>query len=194
MNKYITIDTETGGIGPEADLLTAYFGVLDENLNLVSELTIKLRPDSKDDFYSVSAEALRINKIDLIKHFEEADSKSTAGSKLLHFLQESTSYVGGKVQRLVPIGHNVVFDIEKISSKLLSKKTLDQYIGYRKLDTGTLGQFYQLIGLIPPSVSASLSSLMNFYGLQFEGEAHNERVDALACVAVLKKMIEQVKK
>lgn len=194
MNKYIAIDTETGGIGPEADLLTAYFGIFDENFNLVSELTIKLRPDSKDDFFSVSAEALRINKIDLIKHFEEAQPKTEAGSRLRQFLQENTQWVEGKIQRLIPIGHNVTFDIEKIADKLLSKKTLDSYIGYRKLDTGTLGQFFQAAGLIPNTVSASLGNLLKHYGLEFQGEAHTERADALACVDIIKKMLEEVKK
>lgn len=193
MNKYIAMDCESGGIGPEADLLTAYFGVLDEDFNITAELTIKLRPDSENDFYSVSAKALEINKIDLVKHFKEGEPKSKAGVNLFRFLEKHTPIVDGHVQRLVPIGHNVAFDIKKISEKLLGKKTLDMFIGYRVLDTGTIGQFFQTAGLIPPTMSAALGSLMKHYGLEFQGEAHNERADALACVEILKAMLKQIK-
>lgn len=193
MNKYIACDVETGGLGPEADLLTAYFGVLDEDFNITAELTIKLRPDSEDDFYHVAPKALEINGIDLIKHFKEGKDKSECGATLRTFLIENVKWIDGKVQRLIPIGHNVAFDIRKVSEKLLNKKVLDQYIGYRVLDTGTLGQFFQDAGLIPKEVSAGLGNLLKHYGLEFEGQAHNERSDALACVAIIKKMLEQIK-
>lgn len=193
MNKFIAIDTETGGIGEEADLLTAFFGILDEDLNLVTELTIRLRPDSEDDFFHVSAKALEINGILLIDHFKVALPKNVAGQELFRFLNENTPMVDGKKQRLIPIGHNVAFDIKKIADKLLNKKTLDQFIGYRTLDTGTIGQFLQVARLIPSNVSASLSSLMAHYNIPFEGQAHNERVDAMACVALIKRMLQEFK-
>lgn len=194
MNTYVACDTETGGIGPEADLLTAYFGIFDEELNLIAETTIKVRPDTEDEFYSVSSKALEINKINLVEHFKVAKAAKEAASDLYNFLNENTTFVAGKRQRLIPIGHNVAFDIRKVGEKLLSKKTLDMFIGYRVLDTGTLGQFFQMAGLIPKDVSAGLGNLLKHFGLEFEGAAHNERADALACVAIIKKMLEQVKK
>lgn len=190
MTRYIAIDTETGGIGPEADLLTAYFGVHDEDFNLIAELTIKLRPESEDDFFSVSAKALEINKINLIEHFKTSKPKSEAGAELMRFLIAQS--MAGK-HRLIPVGHNVAFDVQKVNDKLLNKKAWDQFVGYRKLDTGTLGQFFQAAGLIPKEVSASLGSLMKHYGLQFQGEAHNERADALACIDIIKAMLKQIK-
>ena len=194
MNKYITIDTETGGIGPDADLLTAYFGVLDQDLNLTAELTIRLRPESENDFFSVSAKALEINGINLVEHFKVAETKSAAGARLMQFLQDNTQWKEGKIQRLIPIGHNIAFDINKVSEKLLNKKTLDMYMGYRVIDTGTLGQFFQAAGLIPETVSASLGNLLKHYGLEFQGQAHNERADALACVDIIKAMLKEIKK
>lgn len=192
MNKYIAIDTETGGIGEEADLLTAYFGILDEDFNITAELSIKLRPDTENDFYHVAAKALEINKIDLIKHFKDGKDKSHSGAELRNFLIDNVKWIEGKVQRLIPIGHNIAFDIRKVSEKLLNKTVLDQYIGYRVLDTGTLGQFFQAAGLIPKEVSAGLGNLLKHYGLEFQGEAHSERADALACVDIIKAMLKQV--
>lgn len=194
MNKYVAIDVESGGIGPEADLLTAYFGICDENFNLIEEHTVKLRPDSEDDFFHISAKALQINKINLVEHFTVAKPKKEAATELYNFLNVNTTFIEGRRTRLIPIGHNVAWDIRKISEKLINKITLDQFIEYRTLDTGTVGQFLITAGIIPKDVSASLGGLVKHYGLEFQGEAHTERADALACVDVMKKMIEQVKK
>lgn len=185
--KFITLDCETGGLGTEADLLTAYFGILDQNFDLVEELDLKIRPSSENDFFHISAKALEINKIDLVKHFKEAEEVKTAGSKLFQLL---TFHSKAGSEKLIPVGHNVHFDIVKINEKLLNKKTWNQYVGYRKLDTGTIGQFLQLTGKIPMEVTASLSSLMAYFNLQFPGEAHTARADALACALLMKEMIK----
>ena len=35
---YIAVDTETGGIGSDVSLLTAYIAVLDKQMNIIDEL------------------------------------------------------------------------------------------------------------------------------------------------------------
>lgn len=189
MNKYISVDVETGGIGGPADLLTAFFGIHDEDLNLIEELTIRLRPDSEDDFFSVSAKALEINKINLVEHFKVAKPKSEAGKELWEYLRRHSENGGNK---LIPVGHNVYFDILKISDKLLGKKTLDAFVQYGVLDSGSIKKFMQLLKLLPQDLPGGLGKIMAHYGIEFQGEAHNERADALGSVDLIKRMRDEI--
>lgn len=87
--KYIVIDTETGGIGRDVSLLSAYFGVLDENFNLLDELELFVRPDNH--IYQVTAEALGINKINLVEHEKKAVTYKEAGTKLFNFIEKNST-------------------------------------------------------------------------------------------------------
>jgi oligoribonuclease (3'-5' exoribonuclease) len=43
--NYIWFDTETGGLNPKIhSLLTAYFAIVDKDLNLIAELSLQLKP------------------------------------------------------------------------------------------------------------------------------------------------------
>lgn len=186
--KYLALDTETGGIGPEADLLTAYFGVYDENFNLLHELDLKIRPESEDDFFHVSAKALEINKIHLPTHFREAETKTTAGRKLIMMLKFASDNGANK---LLPIGHNVQFDIRKVQEKLLNKGAWDHFVSYRVLDTGSIGQFLKIQGKIPAEVSGSLTSFVDHFKIGFNaGDAHTAKGDAVATAMVMKEMLK----
>lgn len=186
--SYLALDTETGGIGPEADLLTAYFAVFNEDFHLVDELDLSIRPQTENDFFSVSAKSLEINKINLVDHFKTAETKSVAGAKLRNFLVNNS-----KQGRLIPVGHNIAFDIEKVNSRLLNKRAWDLYVGYRKLDTGTIGQFLMSAGILPKDMKASLSTMVKYFDLKFKGEEHTARADTLATIDVLKAQLNLIK-
>lgn len=187
--RYIALDTETGGLGPEADLLTAWFGVYDEDFNLLHECDIKLRPEHEDDFFHVSAKALEINKINLVQHFREAETKSVAGSKLLMMLKHAS---GNGTDKLIPVGHNVAFDIEKVQSKLLNKGAWNHFVAYSGLqDTGTIAGYLKKKGKIPLEVSGSLSSLVKHFNVGFTaGDAHTAKGDAVATIMVYKELLK----
>lgn len=184
---YIALDTETGGIGPEVSLLTAYFAVLDEEFGILDELSLAIKPDN--DIYQVTAEALSINKIDLVKHHAQAISRSEAGSKFREFLIRLSS---NGATKLVPVGHNVAFDLEKVYQQVLNKKEAQKYVSYRLLDTGSTGQFLKTAGLIPNTVSGSLGSYVEHFGVQ-KREAHDARNDVLMTVDVLRAQMALVK-
>ncbi len=183
---YIAVDTETGGIGPEVSLLTAYFYVMDQNFKKVADLSLAIKPDN--DIYHVTAEALSINKINLIEHQKTAISSSEAGMKLRNFLVELTNQGATK---LVPIGHNVAFDLEKIYANVLNKKEAQKYVSYRLLDTGVIAQFMKAAGILPDSVSGSLESLVLYFGVEKQ-VAHTAEGDVLMTVGVLQKQLEKV--
>lgn len=188
--KYVAIDTETGGLSEDTSLLTVYFAALDENFNLVhpsATLALEVRPG--DGVYHVTADALGINKIDLIKHDANAVEAGKAGEMLRAFL---ATYCGTGKARALPFGQNVKFDLIRIYGQLLSKDVCERWLSYRTLDCGVVGEFLKSVGLIPQSVSGSLSSYADYFEIDTSA-AHTADGDVWMSVEIIKKMGELVK-
>ena len=157
MEKYIAFDCETGGLDPLANsLLTVYFVVFDSTFKVLGDLDLKIKPD-KGGNYNVTAEALGINKIDLVKHDAEATTLTTAKAELYTFLQKFNE--DGKT-KLIPVGHNIAFDESFVLNNLISRGVWHKFVSYRKLDTGTILQFLKMVGKVPTHVTGSLSSIL----------------------------------
>jgi DNA polymerase III epsilon subunit-like protein len=187
MNKYIAFDAETGGTETTTSLLTLYLCVLDEHFNVVADLDLKVKPNAGAP-YVITAEALRINKINLGEHDVTASTEGECAQELRAFLWNHS--MNGKV-KLVPIGHNVGFDEDFIFAHLLGKKAWNNYVSYRKLDTAAIAQFLKASGKLPESVPGSLGSLVEHLNLRFDSAgAHNAKADTLATVDVLKEMLK----
>lgn len=180
--KYLAVDTETGGLSEDVSLLTAYLAVLDKDLQIIDELDLAIRPD--DDVYHVTAEALSINKIDLVKHQAASMSRGKAGELLREFLIRNSANGSYKI---LPLGHNVKFDLDRLYANVLNHKEAQKYVSYRALDTGAVGEFLKSEGLIPESVSGSLSSYVEHLGVA-KREAHTARGDVEMTVDVMKAM------
>lgn len=185
---YLATDTETGGIGPEVSLLTAYLAVLNEKFEIIDELSLAIKPD--DGIYHVTGEALGINRIDLTKHDkdEATVTAGAAGGKLREFLVRNSN---NGALKLVPLGHNVAFDMEKIYANVLNKREAQKYVSYRTLDTGSTGQFLKAVRIIPETVSGSLESYVRHFSVA-QKEAHTARGDVEMTVDVMKAMIDAV--
>lgn len=179
--KYLAIDNETGGIGPETTLLTTYLAVLDANLNIIADLELTLKPDN--DLYIVEAGGLRVNKIDIVEHDRTARTYSDGGHVLRDFL---IAHSDNGSDKLVPFGHGVQFDIIGLY-KLLKRSNLEQFTSYRKMDTSSMAQFLKFCGKLPASISGSLGSLAAYFGID-AGTAHTAKDDVLTTIAVAKAM------
>ena len=83
--------------------------------------------------------------------------------------------------------------MEKIYQHVLNKKEAQKYISYRTLDTGVVGQYLKCCGIIPQSVSGSLSSYVEHYGIQ-KRTAHTARGDVEMTIDVMKAMVKEIKK
>ena len=60
---FLAFDTETGSLNPDtADLLTAYFAILNEDLEVVEDLYLKLKP-IEDRLIKAEDHALNVNKL-----------------------------------------------------------------------------------------------------------------------------------
>lgn len=187
MNKYIAFDLETGGLEPEkVSVLTGYFAVLDEKLNITMELYLQTAP--KSGIYQVTAQALEINNIDLIEHDRDAITEEAGGTELFNFLKEAS---GNGKTKLVPIGQNVNYDIDCVFAKFMSKNSWEQFVSYRKLDTAGAAEFLKAAGLLPESISGSLGSLVEHYNVPRE-VAHTAYGDTKMTINVLKEMLDVI--
>lgn len=185
MFRYIALDIETGGIGSDKSLLTAYFAVMDQNMIVLDELYLYTKPD--DGVYAVTAEALRINGINLVDHETSAVTYKAAGQQLYSFLSKHSA--GGQY-KMIPIGHGVSFDIKFLCDKLISENSWKHHCSYRIRDSGVLGNALIDAGLIPQSVSGSLGSYLDYFKVKIDGTLHDARTDALASARVYAKMLE----
>lgn len=177
--RYLAFDLESGGIHEGVSILTAYFQVLDKNMQPLDSLKLKVKPN--DGIYSVQAEGLEINKIDLVHHDKIAITYSEAGGKLREFLVQWSD--NGKI-KLIPLGKNVGGDIKWVNQSMLGAKTWNMYVSYRVWEVTTLALAAQRIGKYPADESISLGALVEYFGIEIPGVLHDEEYDTLATIAV----------
>ena len=181
--RFLVLDTETGGLDPSYSLLTAYFLATDDKFNIKSELDLKIKPD-KGNFVT-SEGALKKNKINLEKHAVEAINESSATQKLLVFLDAASD--GGR-EKLIPVGHNIGFDLDFIHAKLLDKKAWHDYCSKIVQDTCQTGLNLKILGILPSNLFNSLEAYGEYYGLPRKG-LHDARNDVILNLAVYRKML-----
>jgi hypothetical protein len=176
-----------GGIGLEYSLLTMHFLLTDDNFNTLSELSLSLKPDN--GIYHVCAEAMEINKIDLVKHDKIAIPYKKAKTDLYNWL--NLRFLENNSEKIVPVGHGFSGDLEQIFDKLVARKTWETFVSYRRLDTSVALQFLKTCGTFPSDVSGSLESLAIHFGIN-HGTLHDARTDVLVTRDVIKEMIKLI--
>lgn len=191
-DKFIAMDVETGGIGDDKSLLTAYFGLFSyKNNNFVKEdeLDLKIKPDNK--VYCITAESLTINKINIVEHDAVAITQRAAGTELYKKLDNW--YKSNSGNKLIPVGHNVAFDIRKVKTTLVSEGNWEKFVSYRVIDTCTIAQFMRIKGTLPYDQSISLVNLAEYFDKdkdkEIAGVFHEARYDALTTIKVLEKLL-----
>jgi DNA polymerase III alpha subunit (gram-positive type) len=183
MKRFFLFDVETGGFEEkEVSFLTLHGMVLDEKLEKLNAIDLKIRPPNGR--YVVDIEALKVNKIDLLKHDAEAIPELEAGQKLRDFLFRNCPTNG----KLIPSGHNINLDV-RFAQKLVPD--WETFCAHRWLDTSSLGQALQLLGKIPKDNNGSLAKLCIHYGIDPLGN-HNAKADAEMTHALLRAMIKDL--
>jgi oligoribonuclease (3'-5' exoribonuclease) len=186
MTKFLAFDVEAGGTEVEHSLLSVYFAVIDEDLKTVyGELDLLVKPDNGN--YVMTAQALEVNKINIIEHDKVAITESKAGTLLYNFLK--THAPNGTV-KLIPLGHNIAFDVDFIKKHLLNK-SFNQFVSYRMLDTSAIVQFLKLRGSIPRDLAGSLSEIATHFGVStLDNVAHTAKGDTWMVIEILRKLNE----
>ena len=181
--SYLFLDNEMGGLEMENySLLTTYLLFTDDDFNPVDDLALFLKPD--DGIYKVCGEAMNVNRIDLKVHEATAITYKEADKVLYTWLNDITNK--GKFKP-TPVGHGVWGDINWINYHLLGKKTWDNFVSYRKLDTQSTCQFLKTCGKFPADVSGSLESIARYFSIPVdENQLHTAKTDTLLTLEVFK--------
>ena len=186
------IDTETTGLHSTSNLLTLYMGLYVDNV-LVSELDLKVKPNPETSergqrpLYSVQADALAVNGINLVQHDLEAipyrDAKKTIGS----WLQDNYARYG----MMIPFGNIVSGDVSKICECTVQRVTWDNFVDRRVIELTGIGRGLQLKGKIPMNQSLSLSKIAKYFDIEIEdGLLHTARYDVELGYRVLQKYLD----
>jgi DNA polymerase III epsilon subunit-like protein len=186
---FLAIDTETTGLEDECNVLTAYFIILDNNLNRIDVLDLKI----KHKYYTVYPQALEINKINLLDHHNDSESLylELAMIKLSSFLEKNKDNNKYKI-----LGHNVQFDLKMlISNNLINSDCINAYLNIDKVyDTLILAKKLKQLKLIPLKQSLSLSKICYYFELNENSidsvNFHNAEYDVKLTVLLYKKLIE----
>lgn len=183
--KYFLFDTETGGIRKEMSLLTLYGHILDDNLNILDTIDLKIKPD--DGIYHLSAQGLTVNRINIMEHDRVAKPVSEVKNRFKNYI------VGWTLnQKLTPIGHNVRFDVKFVKTHLL--EDWDRYFDRRHIDTASVGKFLALTGIVPKLNTYSLAEMAAAMLLDVdESKRHEASYDANLTLNVLRSMTNLVK-
>lgn len=195
--KYIVLDTETGGLRREHSLLTAAFAILDGNLNIIDRLELKLLPDNWNErtgegYYRVRGQALSVNKLNLDELEKEGITIEKAECLLKQFIKKHAetgkTFIDPEtfkprpvIELLVPLGHHVAFDIERIKDTF-PNSGWNKYVTYRSLDTMIIAAFLQHIGMLPMEQGIGLGKLAALYNIPHN--AHDAMGDVEATIAV----------
>lgn len=177
---YIALDTETTGLSDKCNVLTAYFEVLDDQLNSINSISLSIKHDS----YHVEPGAMTVNKIQLDNHHKTAKHTVQQAKDILHtFLIKNAEKC--RVYSLIPVGHNVSFDLKLLRSNgILSSNK----VSHRFLDTMVLAQFFKLTNHLAHTQKLSLTDLVNTFEITVNGHPHEAEYDTKCCIELLKKM------
>lgn len=190
---YLFTDAETGGLDQRFhSLLTAYFGIYDENLNLIDDLDLKLKPDDISKL-QVTKEALDVTGINIDEHLKDPNTitYSEGNKKVLELLERNK--IKGKRKHFRPSGHNVGFDLTFYEYQLFEENFDDwrKTVHHNPIDTLRIVTFLQDVGLLPADASR-LTDLVKFFGIPM-GQAHNAREDIKMNVEVYRCLLKMFK-
>ena len=89
---------------------------------------------------------------------------------------------------------DVAGDVNWVNMHLMNAETWNQFCSYRKLDSSVIARFLKMCGILKIE-KAGLSNLIEFFSLdeEIEGQAHEDRYDAIASMLAIKKMVELLK-
>jgi DNA polymerase III epsilon subunit-like protein len=190
---YLAFDTETGALSPKlGDLLTAYFAILDENLNILEELDLKLKPDN-GRLPIVSSEALKINGINIQEHLANVTTITYSEAKinLINLLKKYHKKTG-RHHNIRAYGYNILgFDIGWLQEYLLPENEWRNFFHYKSVDVMQEVDFLKRVGWFPQDLG-TLSTVSDFLGLP-KRNMHEARNDVLTTIEVDKKILELMK-
>jgi len=189
--KYFFYDTETGGLDEtKVSILSLSCIVANEELNVVDELDFFIKPT--DGVYRVQANAMKVNKIDLVEH----DLKAVTDCFVIRDLCEYF-HMTNTALPITVVTHNGDLDRRFLKQMLNNNGyEYDNFFFKRSIDTCATGMLLKNVGIIPADNDCSLVQLFNhFYPNEAETlkVAHSAKTDTRMTLAVFKAMRQLLK-
>lgn len=186
MKKLLGLDCEFGGLG-NCSLLTTALIVTDLNFQHIGSMHLALKP--ADGRYIVTAQGLKINKINLIAHDAIAIPYEEGGIRIREFLRRYADD-----GRLTVVGKNVTGDLSQLWNTCISQEIWYKYVHHAVIDINSVCQFLRICNDEPLSTSVALKNLIKSFGLKPTLPLHNALGDADMTLKVCQEMKEKVKK
>lgn len=186
IRKLLVIDCETGGLDPIHHAIISLAAVVLEEGKPVGQLSILIA----DPTGAFEDEALKVNGFKKDEVLAQGVTPARAVVRLTEFYQEHKMPA-----RITLVGHNVSFDIGFLRRlyTLAGVKGFDKLYNYGGLCTKSCALLLEQAGRAT-FVSSSLANVCKGLGVPLARETrHSAMEDALACAAVLEKMIEILK-
>jgi DNA polymerase-3 subunit epsilon len=190
MTKLLVIDTETGGIDSDRHSLLSLAAAVWADGRLEGEIEIFVaEPD-----ITVTAQAMEINRIDLVELARKAVAPPEALARLLRFVTDHFHADLAAGEQVVLVGHNIGFDIGFLRRLCrLAGAPFPAIFSHRSLDTASVLRFLSLAGIVPPTAVASTEAFA-YLGVRVPEELrHTALGDARATAELLTRLVGLVR-
>lgn len=187
MSYYLFLDTETGGLSDDTSLLELGLIITDEKFNIIEEISWKLKPEN--DEYIVTAQALQVNKINLIQHDMVAYKYKDIKTPLHIFLHKHWSY--NRCKPLIPVGKNVTFDVRRLWGCVISRGHWESMVSYQPLEINGAWRLLELQGKVPILSKTSLSHLVDHFNIPVDdNQLHGAIYDCRLGIEIMKRLVQ----
>lgn len=186
MNKLLVIDTESGGLDPLVHSILSLAGVVWEDGEITDEYEVLIHEDP----FVVTAQAMKVNRIDLVAHAEKAVPPDQALNGFRTFALER--FAGKKV---ILAGHNLGHDqgFLRRLCRMTDPKAYDELFSHRSLDTASVLRHLHLAGKVPDTALSSTGGFEHFNIVVPEAERHTALGDARATARLLTRTVELIR-
>lgn len=181
MEKFIFIDTETGGIDPSKhSLLSIGMVAWSAEDGILGSLELFIKHDN----YDITKEAILINGFNLDVHNSISLSPKEVIGKIVEF--KETYFSRNELPTL--IGHNIQFDTNFLKVFLIkNNRSFNPLFSHRMIDTNSILKYLIISGKIPKEIK-NLSDAIRFFNIKIKNR-HSALDDCLATVSLFESMI-----
>lgn len=185
-NRFVFIDTETGGTDPQKhSLLSIGVVVWEKDNGIISQKEFFV----KSKQYVVTREAQGINKFDIETHEKFAQEPKIVINELITFL-----YNYFPENAAFPlVGHNVQFDINFLKEFFKKNgRSFNSYFAHRSIDTYSIFKAMTIAGLIDKNLNSSADAF-RYFNIKVQ-RRHSALYDSIATVELFEKLLSLLKK
>lgn len=180
--RFFAFDVETTGLDPAKDEIIQFaYQLLDAQLNVISSRSIFVWPRDA----SVSNEAARVNGYSNVKW---STNNAVSQAELFQTLKDTLS----AYKRLVPLGHNVKFDLDFLKAlfeKHGDPKAFRESLSFHAFDTVAMAMFFDFTVHGGLNGSYKLTDLTQRFSIVHDA-AHTADSDISATVALFKQLTQ----